>query len=288
MMLTGLGSLSYGELAGERIKLGLMLHDPEEEHDCFSDNTHNSHYYDRSACGRSGSAAIERHRRQGRRGPEPGGPGAGEPSPRSTPRCARRSTRRWQRCRRSSRRADSGQMAYDQMLAEDNPAGNAMIQAGVDALVAQTRAIEAVVAALGLADRVRGLRQPRQPRCGVPVSAALAMLMSVGRTSHAWVCRASCGRRSGWPSRPVTEAGAAMAERRAIHRRSGNMLFVRFGPRARTRGARKRGGAQLPVLRRLVRGRRRWRVLPRGLRAARHPPDGRCREWRRPPLLTVV
>src|SRR3546814_20078075 len=45
-MLTGMGSLSYGELAGERIKLGLMLHDPEEEHDCFSDNTHNSHYYD--------------------------------------------------------------------------------------------------------------------------------------------------------------------------------------------------------------------------------------------------
>ncbi len=23
-----------------------MLNDPEEEHDCFSDNTHNSHYYD--------------------------------------------------------------------------------------------------------------------------------------------------------------------------------------------------------------------------------------------------
>src|SRR5690606_20038818 len=35
-ILTGLGSLSYGELAGERIKLGLILHDPEEEHDCFS------------------------------------------------------------------------------------------------------------------------------------------------------------------------------------------------------------------------------------------------------------
>ena len=45
-MLQGLGSLSYGELAGERMKLGLLLHDPEEEHDCFSDNTHNSHYYD--------------------------------------------------------------------------------------------------------------------------------------------------------------------------------------------------------------------------------------------------
>lgn len=45
-ILTGMGSLAYGELAGERIKLGLMLHDPEEEHDCFSDNTHWSHYYD--------------------------------------------------------------------------------------------------------------------------------------------------------------------------------------------------------------------------------------------------
>lgn len=45
MMITGMGSLSYGELAGERMKLGLMLHDPEEEHDCFSDNTHYSHYY---------------------------------------------------------------------------------------------------------------------------------------------------------------------------------------------------------------------------------------------------
>ena len=45
-MLTGMGSLSYGELGGERMKLGLMLNDPEEEHDCFSDNTHNSHFYD--------------------------------------------------------------------------------------------------------------------------------------------------------------------------------------------------------------------------------------------------
>ena len=45
-ILTGMGSLSYGELAGERMKLGLLLHDPEEEHDCFSDNTYNSHYYD--------------------------------------------------------------------------------------------------------------------------------------------------------------------------------------------------------------------------------------------------
>lgn len=45
VMITGMGSLTYGELAGERTKLALILNDPEEEQDCFSDNTHNSHFY---------------------------------------------------------------------------------------------------------------------------------------------------------------------------------------------------------------------------------------------------
>ncbi|WP_298261521.1 imelysin family protein [uncultured Litoreibacter sp.] len=45
-ILSGMGSLSYGEVAGERMRLGVMLNDPEEEHSCFADNTHNDHYYD--------------------------------------------------------------------------------------------------------------------------------------------------------------------------------------------------------------------------------------------------
>ncbi len=45
-ILTGMGNLSYGEMAGQRVKLGLILNDPEEEHDCFSDNTPQSHYFD--------------------------------------------------------------------------------------------------------------------------------------------------------------------------------------------------------------------------------------------------
>ena len=57
-IMTGLGSLSYGELAGERIKLGLMIHDPEEEHDCFSDNTHASHFFDALGTAMSISALI--------------------------------------------------------------------------------------------------------------------------------------------------------------------------------------------------------------------------------------
>ena len=44
-MLFGMGSLSLGELAGERMKVALEANSTEDEHDCFSDNTHNSHYY---------------------------------------------------------------------------------------------------------------------------------------------------------------------------------------------------------------------------------------------------
>lgn len=41
----GIGSLSLGELGGERIKVALEANSTEDEHDCFSDNTHWSHYY---------------------------------------------------------------------------------------------------------------------------------------------------------------------------------------------------------------------------------------------------
>lgn len=44
-MLYGMGSLSLGELAGERIKVAMEANSTEDEHDCFSDNTHYSHYY---------------------------------------------------------------------------------------------------------------------------------------------------------------------------------------------------------------------------------------------------
>lgn len=39
-MLVGLGSLSRGELAGERLEVALYSKDQEDEHSCFSDNTH--------------------------------------------------------------------------------------------------------------------------------------------------------------------------------------------------------------------------------------------------------
>jgi putative iron-regulated protein len=39
-MLVGLGSLSRGELAGERMEVALASRDQEDEHSCFADNTH--------------------------------------------------------------------------------------------------------------------------------------------------------------------------------------------------------------------------------------------------------
>jgi putative iron-regulated protein len=149
MILTGMGSLSYGELAGERIKLGLMLHDPEEEHECFSDNTHNSHYYNVI-----GMRAVYLGRYEGTDGKVTGGPSlsdlvrASDPAVDDAMRTALETT--LAAFAAIKQEADSGQMAYDQMLGEGNAPGNAMIQAGVDALVAQTRTIEGAVAALGL------------------------------------------------------------------------------------------------------------------------------------------
>lgn len=39
-MFVGLGSLSRGELAGERLEVALASQEQEDEHSCFSDNTH--------------------------------------------------------------------------------------------------------------------------------------------------------------------------------------------------------------------------------------------------------
>jgi putative iron-regulated protein len=39
-LFVGLGSLSRGELAGERLEVALASQDQEDEHSCFSDNTH--------------------------------------------------------------------------------------------------------------------------------------------------------------------------------------------------------------------------------------------------------
>ncbi len=147
-ILTGMGSLSYGELAGERMKLGLMLHDPEEEHDCFSDNTHRSHYND--ALGIRNVYLGEYKRIDGTvvKGASLSAFVSGKDSGADKElRAALDAT--MNKMTSLSDTAEKGER-YDQMLAEGNTRGNEIVQAAVDALSVQTRSIERVVAALGL------------------------------------------------------------------------------------------------------------------------------------------
>ena len=154
-IFTGLGSLSYGELAGERMKLGLLLHDPEEEHDCFSDNTHNSHYFNQA-----GMTAIWRGVYARRDGVTISGPAPRDLARAKSTEAAAAVDARFeettQRLAAIKRMAEEGGKAYDQMLASGAPEGPGLIQPAVDALIAQTRALEAVVAALDLKVKVQG------------------------------------------------------------------------------------------------------------------------------------
>jgi putative iron-regulated protein len=154
-MLTGLGSLSYGELAGERMKLGLILHDTEEEHDCFSDNTHNSHYYDEM-----GMVAIYNGKYTRTDGTEAQGASLAEYAKAKAPAEAAKVEESMgnavAKLKAIKDRAESGKEAYDQMIAEGNTEGNKVVQDGVDALVAQARAIEALVKKLGLKIELEG------------------------------------------------------------------------------------------------------------------------------------
>ncbi|MDX9873804.1 MAG: imelysin family protein, partial [Spongiibacteraceae bacterium] len=148
VMLTGLGSLSYGELAGERMKLALLLNDPEEEQDCFSDNTHNSHYYNVV-----GMEAIYLGRYLRADGSVVAGPSLSALVAARAPALDAEMRERLQASRAAmtalKERAEAGER-FDQMIAPGNSAGHAVVQAAIDALTTQTRTIERIVAALEL------------------------------------------------------------------------------------------------------------------------------------------
>jgi len=147
-ILTGMGSLSYGEQAGERMRLGLMLNDPEEEHDCFSDNTHNSHFYDGLGVRnvylgryvRTDGSVVE---------------GASvadlvaEADPAVDADLQARLADTVLALGEIKTVAEAG-TSYDQLLATGNAAGDALVMGAVNALIAQTRSIERAVSALGL------------------------------------------------------------------------------------------------------------------------------------------
>lgn len=149
-VFTGLGSLSYGELAGERMKLGLMIHDPEEEHDCFSDNTHASHYGDALGIRNVYLASYTRTD-----GSVVSGPSVSDlvkaKSPETDKQVRAALDKTLAKMTALVDRAKKVE-AYDQMIGLDNAEGNATVQAAIDALIAQAKEFERAIAALDLKD----------------------------------------------------------------------------------------------------------------------------------------
>jgi putative iron-regulated protein len=151
-ILTGMGSLSFGEVAGERMKLGLLLHDPEEEHDCFSDNTHISHLND--AIGVQ-NVYLGKYTRVD--GTVVEGPSLSQVIAAKDPALDGEIRELLDdtiaKMNVMAERAEAGEH-YDQQIGEGNTEGNAVVQAAIDGLIAQTRGIERAVALLDLGDAV--------------------------------------------------------------------------------------------------------------------------------------
>ncbi len=151
-MLFGMGSLSLGELAGERMKVSLEANSPEDEHDCFSDNTHNSHYY--NAKGIRNVYLGEYKRVDG-----------STVSGASLSDLVKAKDEQLDVQMRADLdatdaalmvmvdtaegRADR-QQAFDQMIANGNKAGQKIITDAIVALVTQTRSIEQVANTIGI------------------------------------------------------------------------------------------------------------------------------------------
>ena len=130
------------------MKLGLMLHDPEEEHDCFSDNTHWSHFYDQQGMVNVYNGHYTRVDGSIVTGPSLSDlVAATDPQVDEAMQAALSATNA--AMIEMVKTAEAGK-TYDQMLAEGNDAGNMLVDNVVNALTVQTRAIETVVASLDL------------------------------------------------------------------------------------------------------------------------------------------
>tara|TARA_R110000824_G_scaffold401791_1_gene616524 strand:+ start:42437 stop:43732 length:1296 start_codon:yes stop_codon:yes gene_type:complete len=150
-MLFGMGSLSLGELAGERLKVALEANSFEDEHDCFSDNTHNSHYYNGQ-----GIQNIYTGRYQRLDGSVVEGPALQELLSQADSELAStlgeqlEATMARLDAIKQAAEAESSPMAFDMMIAPGNEQGSELINEAILTLVAQTGSIEQAAGELGV------------------------------------------------------------------------------------------------------------------------------------------
>ncbi|WP_426140282.1 imelysin family protein [Pseudomonas sp. DWP3-1-2] len=149
-MLFGMGSLSLGELAGERMKVALEANSSEDEHDCFSDNTHFSHYYNGKGIR---NVYLGEYTRVD--GTKISGPSLSslvakvDPATDATLRADLDDTQA--RLQVIVDHANKGEH-FDQLIAAGNTEGNQVVRDAIAALVKQTGAIEQAAGKLGITD----------------------------------------------------------------------------------------------------------------------------------------
>lgn len=149
-MLVGMGSLSLGELAGQRMQVALEANSTEDEQDCFSDNTHASHFYDGK--GISNIYLGEYVRTDGSvvKGSSLSSLVAVKNAAADTE-VRKKLTITEKQLQAMVDSANNGQH-FDQLIAAGNTAGNTLVKNSIDALTAQTTAIEAAAAVLGITE----------------------------------------------------------------------------------------------------------------------------------------
>jgi len=149
-MFFGMGSLSLGELAGERMKVALEANSTEDEHDCFSDNTHNSHFFNARGVRNVYLGEYKRVDGTTLTGPSLASLVQGvSPEVDSTLKTDLETTEAKLQVLVES--AKNGE-AFDQLIASDNTEGQQKVRDAIGALVKQTAAIEQAAGALGISD----------------------------------------------------------------------------------------------------------------------------------------
>jgi putative iron-regulated protein len=149
-MLFGMGSLSLGELAGERMKVALEANSTEDEHDCFSDNTHNSHFY--NGKGIRNVYLGEYKKVDGTTLTGPSLSSLVAKADAATDTVVKDDLAATEGKLQAMVDSANKGVHFDQLIAADNAAGNQIVRDAIASLVKQTGAIEQAAAKLGIND----------------------------------------------------------------------------------------------------------------------------------------
>ena len=145
-----MGSLSLGELAGERMKVALEASSTEDEHDCFSDNTHNSHFY--NAKGVRNVYLGEYKKVDGTVLTGPSIAQLVQTADANADQLLQAKLDATEKSLQVMVDAAENGMAFDQMIDPENTDGQQIVRDSIAALVEQTTAIEQAALALGITE----------------------------------------------------------------------------------------------------------------------------------------